>query len=88
MSRTRPYEVRLKASAEHEMDSLPPRIFQRVAKAILSLEAAPRRRDCKKLRGRQAYRLRVGRYRILYTIDDRSHTVQVIAVGHRRDVYR
>jgi mRNA interferase RelE/StbE len=36
----------------------------------------------------QDYRLRVGQYRILYAIDDRERVVEVIAVGHRREVYR
>lgn len=82
------YVVRIKRSAEKEMDGLEKAAFQRVARAILSLEHDPRPRGCRKLHGVEDYRLRVGPYRVLYSVDDRARTVVVSAVGHRRDVYR
>ena len=82
------YTVRIKRSAEKEMDRLPARTFERVTRAILGLERNPRPPGSQKLRGVQDYRLRVGQYRILYTIDDHERVVEIIAVGHRRDVYR
>ncbi len=82
------YTVRIKRSAEKEIDRLSARTFERVARTILRLERDPRPRGSQKLRGMQDYRLRVGQYRILYTIDDRERVVEVIAIGHRRDVYR
>lgn len=81
------YQVRLLHSAEKEMDRLPATIHTRLSKRILTLEENPRPRGIKKLSGRDEYRLRVGDYRILYTIDDENHTVTIIAVGHRREVY-
>jgi mRNA interferase RelE/StbE len=81
------YAIRIKRSAEKEMDRLPAVIFQRVSKALLSLEHEPRPRGCRKLRGSEQYRLRVGDYRILYIIADKERVVEVVAVGHRRDVY-
>jgi len=88
MSRRRAYTIRIKRSAEKEMDRLAARTFERVTQAILSLERDPRPVGSRKLRGVQDYRLRVGQYRILYTIDDPERIVEIIAVGHRRDVYR
>ncbi len=88
MSRGLGYTVVIKRSAEKEMDRLPDRTFERVAQAILKLERDPRAKGSKKLRGAQDYRLRVGEYRILYCIDDDTRVVEVIAVGHRREVYR
>ena len=82
------FELRIKSCAERDMDRLPAREFKRVAKAILSLESSPRRRGCTKLRGKQAYRLRVGKYRVLYTVSDSPSIVEIIAVGHRKDIYR
>lgn len=82
------YTVCIKRSAEKEMDRLSARTFERVAEVILRLERDPRPPGTQKLRGVQDYRLRVGQYRILYVIDDRERVVEVIAVGHRRDVYR
>jgi mRNA interferase RelE/StbE len=82
------YSIRIRASAERDMKALPSEAFRRVSEAILTLEAAPRPRTCKRLRGREGYRMRVGDYRILYVVDDASHAVDVVAVGHRKDVYR
>ena len=82
------YTVRIKRSAEKEMDRLPPKMFDRLAEVILGLETDPRPHGSKKLRGVQEYRLRVGAYRIVYTVDDARRVVEVAAVGHRRDVYR
>jgi mRNA interferase RelE/StbE len=82
------YAVRVKRSAEKEMDRLPQDIFDRVAEAILELEDDPRPHGCKKLKGVEEYRLRVGPYRILYLIDDEKRVVEIVAVGHRREVYR
>jgi mRNA interferase RelE/StbE len=88
MSSGRKFEIRIKKSAEREMDALPAQIFSRITKEILQLESSPRPRGCKKLRGRHEYRLRVGDYRILYTVNDDSSSIEIITVGHRRDVYR
>jgi mRNA interferase RelE/StbE len=82
------YEVRIKSSAEREMNSLPSRIFERVSHAILRLESLPRPRGCVKLRGREEYRLRIGVYRVLYTVDDQTRVVEIVAVRHRRESYR
>ena len=82
------YQVQIISSAEKEMDKLPVLIHRRISRKILSLEDGPRPTGAKKLSGREEYRLRVGDYRVLYTIDDKGHVVTVIVVGHRREVYR
>lgn len=82
------YSVLIKRSAEKETDRLPSSTFKRVAQAILNLERDPRPKGSKRLRGAKDYRLRVGEYRILYSVDDDARLVEVIAVGHRRKVYR
>ena len=82
------YEVRLVRSAGREMDRLPAADHARISRKILSLEDNPRPVSVKKLRGREEFRIRVGDYRVLYTIDDDSRVVTVHAVGHRRDIYR
>lgn len=88
MTRGPAYAVRIKPSAEKEMKRLPNRAFDRLSAAILRLESDPRPHGCKKLRGIEEYRLRVGPYRILYTVDDSRRTLEIVAVGHRREVYR
>ena len=69
------YTVRIKRSAEKEMDRLPDRTFEQATRAILALERDPRPQGSHKLRGVQDYRLRIGQYRILYTIKDRDRIV-------------
>ena len=82
------YEVRIIRTAEKEMNRLPGAIHARISRRILSLEDNPRPRGAKKLSGHEEYRLRVGDYRVLYTINDKGCVVTVFAVGHRREVYR
>jgi mRNA interferase RelE/StbE len=82
------YEVRIIRSAEKEMDKLPEAVFNRISKRIISLEDNPRPRGIKKLSDRNEYRLRVGNYRILYTISDSENIVTIVAVGHRSQAYR
>ena len=82
------YGIRLLRSAEKEMEKLPVEIHSRISRRILSLEDNPRPKGAKKLSARDEYRLRVGNYRILYTVSDSDRAVTIIAVGHRREVYR
>ena len=82
------YEVRVIPAAEREMDKLPTPIHTRISRRILSLEDNPRPKGTKKLSGREEYRLRVGDYRVLYTVDDKNSIVTIFTVGHRREAYR
>ncbi len=84
----RNYRVQIKRSAEKELDALPGRARARIGKRLLDLEGNPRPHGVEKLQGQEAYRLRVGDYRVLFTIDDATRVVTIYAVGHRRDVYR
>lgn len=85
-----PYALLIKASAVKELEAVggaPTR--RRIVDAIQSLAVEPRPSACKKLAGREAaYRLRVGDYRIVYTVNDREIIVEIIRIGHRREVYR
>jgi mRNA interferase RelE/StbE len=83
-----PYVVHLKRSAEKELADLPREVHQRIIKRLLTLKANPRPPGAKKLGGGDRYRIRVGDYRVLYTIDDAIQKIEVSAVGHRREVYR
>lgn len=83
-----PYRVLLKRSAEKELDTLPRRVQERVLKRLLALESNPRPRGTKTLTASNAYRLRVGDYRLLYEVDDENRQIEVFAIGHRREVYR
>jgi mRNA interferase RelE/StbE len=82
------YTVHIKTSAEREMSSLPKNAFRSISRKMLALEVNPRPQRCKKLSGRQEYRVRVGDYRVLYVVNDEARTVEIVAVGNRKDVYR
>lgn len=55
--------------------------------AIFALANEPRPNGYKKLKGREAYRIRIGDYRVIYEIHDGVLTIEVIDLGHRRDIY-
>ncbi|MEW5948302.1 MAG: type II toxin-antitoxin system RelE/ParE family toxin [Thermodesulfobacteriota bacterium] len=56
--------------------------------AIQGLSEDPRPSGVKKLTGRNAWRIRVGNYRVIYEIQDNSLVVLVVSVGHRKEIYR
>lgn len=82
------YQVILPKSVQKELDRLPDEIAKRILTRLTALETNPRPADVKKLKGRDAWRLRVGDYRVIYEIHDRVLQILVITIGHRRDVYR
>ena len=82
------YQVLLVRSAERELHALPETVHGRVVAAFLRLQDEPRPRGARKLSHGSGWRLRVGDYRVLYTVDDTTHVVTVYSTGHRRDVYR
>ena len=82
------YTLTYKPTAERELARLPRTILQRVDVAITALSEMPRPMGCVKLTGVEAYRVRVGDYRIVFTIDDQQQEVCIQAVRHRRDIYR
>ena len=82
------YNLRIKRDAEKEIRRLPKSDIKRIVTKILQLAEDPRPQGCEKLKGEEGYRIRQGDYRIVYLINDADRLVQVITVGHRRDVYR
>jgi len=82
------YTVFIQPRAERELAALPRPEFLRVDSCILSLKENPRPAGCKKLKGREGWRIRVGSYRIIYDVDDTQRTVLIRDVLHRKDVYR
>jgi mRNA interferase RelE/StbE len=74
--------------AQKELAQISPGDYERVVEAIRDLANNPRPAGCRKLTGREGWRVRVGDFRVLYEIDDRQRTVTVLHVGNRRDVYR
>lgn len=88
----RRYEVRLARRAVRSLEDLQRRDQQRIRAAIDLLAENPRSPSCVALQGEVGvYRVRVGDYRIVYEVLDQVlvvQVVQVVRVGHRREVYR
>lgn len=83
------YELRFKASVAKDLRGLPKADVQRILQRIESLRDDPRGPGCEKLAGTsEPYRVRQGRYRIVYGIDDTVLIVEVVRVAHRSGVYR
>jgi mRNA interferase RelE/StbE len=82
------YRVELTASATKELKKLPNQIVERVFPRLENLASNPRPSGCKKLQGGdREWRIRVGDYRVVYTIDDSRLIVQVTRIRHRSEVY-
>ena len=83
------YTILLKPGAERALKKLAPPVLRRIAKAIDNLGTNPRPSGVTALQGEPGLlRIRVGDYRILYTVQDDVLTVLVVTLGHRRDVYQ
>lgn len=80
-------KIEIKKSAAKEIRSLPDKYLKNVLDKISSLSKTPRPKDCKKLIGKNEYRVRVGVYRIVYTVEDEKLIIIVIKVAHRKNVY-
>lgn len=83
------YSVRIAPRAERDFGRLPREIQRRVLTHLESLATQPRPSGAVKLADQEnRYRVRVGDYRIVYSIDDGAQCVLILVIGHRRDVYR
>ncbi|MCP4341945.1 MAG: type II toxin-antitoxin system RelE/ParE family toxin [Desulfobulbaceae bacterium] len=82
------YKVFFKKSVEKDFKSIPKKELLRILSKIESLQDNPRPVGSQKLTGQERYRLRQGRYRIVYSIQDYELTVWVVKVGHRKEIYR
>jgi mRNA interferase RelE/StbE len=81
------YTVILPKSVQKQLNSLSDAVVLILINALQELASEPRPNGCKKLKGREAYRIRKGNYRIIYEIQDQQLIIQVIAIGHRKDIY-
>jgi mRNA interferase RelE/StbE len=82
------YRIHFKASVEKDFTAIPKKDLKKILKRIEGLAQNPRSRGCEKLTGQDRYRLRQGRYRIVYSIQDDELTIWIVKVGHRKDIYR
>ena len=83
------YTIRFDRKVKKDFRSILAQDIKRIKSAIQDLSNNPRPNGCTKLKGsNDYYRIRVGSYRIVYSIEDKTLLILMIKVGHRRDIYR
>ncbi|GAB4262777.1 MAG: type II toxin-antitoxin system RelE/ParE family toxin [Methylomicrobium sp.] len=83
------YRIEVKQSARKALLSLPNEAIAAISRAIDQLSESPHPKGSKKLVGSEhTYRIRVGNYRIVYTVFNAILTIEIIKIGHRKDIYR
>jgi mRNA interferase RelE/StbE len=82
------YRIEISRRAAKAVTSLDKQLRRKILAAIDALSGDPRPVGCRKLAGQQAWRIRVGDYRIIYEIHDQVLLVIVVDIGHRREIYR
>ena len=82
------YTILIERYAQKQIMKLDKKIIPFIKSAIADLADNPRPYGYKKLKGEDAYRIRVGDYRVIYEINDDKIIVTVVMVGHRKDIYK
>ena len=83
------YAITFARSARRELETLDVSVVRRVITKIEALAQIPRPSGSRKLQGEQnLWRIRIGDYRIVYSVNDRQRIVDIVRIRHRRDVYR
>ena len=82
------YKIYFRKSVGKDFSAIPKKDLQKILHRIEALAKDPRPPGHEKLTGQERYRVRQGRYRIVYSIQEKELTVWVVRVGQRKDVYR
>jgi mRNA interferase RelE/StbE len=82
------YSVSILRRAQKSLEKIRGNDYEKIKIAIFDLGNDPRPPGCKRLTGRDGWRIRIGDYRVLYEIRDTELVVLVVDVGHRREIYR
>jgi mRNA interferase RelE/StbE len=82
------YKLFFRASVEKDFRAIPKKDVKRILDRVGELALNPRPFGSEKLTGEERYRVRQGKYRILYSIQDEALTIWVVKIAHRKDIYR
>jgi mRNA interferase RelE/StbE len=82
------YRLFILKRAQKELSKVTGKDFERIKEAILKLSDNPRPSGCRKLTGRDGWRIRITNYRIIYEINDRDKAITILHIGQRKDIYR
>lgn len=81
------YSLSFSKQAFKELAKINEPYYANIKQSISNLTINPRPQGYKKLKGRSGYRIRIGNYRVIYEIIDRELIIDIIALGHRKDIY-
>ncbi len=82
------YKIEIKSSAIKDLDLLPDKEVRKLAPRIFQLAEEPRPVGIQKLTNKEGYRIRIGNYRVLFEIDDKTESILVFRIKHRKDAYK
>jgi len=82
------YSLNFSKQALKELEKINEPFYSSLKQAIFDLTENPRTQGYIKLRGRDGYRIRIGNYRVIYDIFDKQLVVDIITLGHRKDIYK
>ena len=82
------YAIQIKKNAQRSLARIPRNYQENIIAAIRNLSNDPFPQGCKKLSGREVWRIRIGSYRILYEMDGNELLIIVVNIDHRREVYK
>lgn len=81
------YTLDFSKQALKELGKINEPFYSNIKEAIFNLTENPRPNGYKKLKGRDGYRIRIGNYRVIYDIFDTELIIDIITLGHRKDIY-
>ena len=82
------YSIRFKSSVKKDLRSILKQDVLRILNSLEQLAEDPRPINSKPLTGRDAWRVRIGQYRAIYTINEQEIVIEIIKIAHRKSVYR
>jgi mRNA interferase RelE/StbE len=81
------YTINFTKQAFKDLDKINEPFYSNIKQAIINLSVNSRPNGFKKLKGREGFRIRIGNYRVIYNIYDNELVIEVIALGHRKNIY-
>ena len=82
------HSILIEKAAQKALARIPHQYQDRIIQAIMGLGTSPRPSGVRKLSGRNAWRIRIGDYRVIYEINDELSKILVVTLGHRSKIYR
>ena len=82
------YSINITRRAQKVLSKLPADIQKKIVSNIRKLSKEPFSNLCKKLSGRNAWRIRIGSYRVIYEVNKEELSIIIILIGHRKDIYQ